>query len=126
MYSQIEQRREYARKWIARRRADFFRGKRCVHCGSSSGLQLDHIDPATKIAHGIWSWSDARRAAEIAKCQVLCHPCHVIKTNEQTYPPRKHGTILMYQKEKCRCTACRRASADTRLRQLRVQRGRSE
>jgi hypothetical protein len=31
-------------------------------------------------AHNIWNWSDVRREIELAKCQVLCRPCHIEKS----------------------------------------------
>ena len=71
---------EWARKWIAARRAAFFNGKSCAKCGSCGRLELDHIDPETKVHHSIWSWSESRRVIETAKCQVLCHACHLDKT----------------------------------------------
>lgn len=74
--------RDYQRKWIAKRRADFMEDKSCEHCGATENLELDHIDQTTKISHSIWSWSEPRRLAEIAKCQILCNDCHKIKTKE--------------------------------------------
>lgn len=65
---------------MRRRRADFFDGKACAHCGSYERLELDHVDPTKKVTHRVWSWSAKRRAVEIAKCQVLCHACHLAKT----------------------------------------------
>lgn len=75
-----DEQRTYHREWVRARRAEFFDGKSCVKCGSRKSLELDHIDPATKVSHKIWSWSAKRRAAEIAKCQVLCTDCHKVKT----------------------------------------------
>lgn len=72
--------RNYQRQWVANRRAEFFRGKHCVLCGSSGRLELDHIFPAEKTSHNIWSWSESRRNAEIAKCRILCHDCHLDAT----------------------------------------------
>lgn len=40
-------------------------------------LQLHHLNPEEKDSHKIWSWSQKRREAEIAKCIVLCWPCHI-------------------------------------------------
>lgn len=72
--------RDYSRRWIAARRAAFFKGKRCCICGSRTRLELDHKDPGTKVSHSIWSWSEKRRHEELKKCQVLCHRCHQVKS----------------------------------------------
>jgi len=74
--------REYQRQWAARRRAEYFIDKSCVVCGSTDRLELDHVDPAMKVSHSIWSWSKGRRDAELAKCQILCKTHHQIKTKE--------------------------------------------
>lgn len=73
----------YTREWVAKRRAEFFFGKYCVVCGSTDKLELDHIDPTTKVHHAIWSWSETRRAAELIKCQILCNEHHKLKTRDQ-------------------------------------------
>lgn len=72
--------RNYQREWMRRRRAEFFADKVCAACGIDELLELDHVDPDVKVSHKIWSWSEERRAAEIAKCQVLCTECHKMKT----------------------------------------------
>jgi hypothetical protein len=41
---------------------------------------MDHVDPATKEHHSIWSWRKDRREIELAKCQVLCFECHKQKS----------------------------------------------
>lgn len=106
-----ELQRAYQRDWIANRRHEFFRGKRCTACGATKELELDHIDPATKAHHGIWSWSADRRAAEILKCQVLCRECHILKTlNDNGLAPVDHGSQKMYARG-CRCTPCKAAHA---------------
>jgi hypothetical protein len=84
--------REYQRIWIAARRAAFFAGKVCAKCGNSENLELDHIDPAVKVSAAIWSWSDERRAIELAKCQVLCHDCHLKKTKGEALKGERVGT----------------------------------
>ena len=92
-----EEQREYQRKWVARRRAEWFADKACVDCGSIEELQLDHVDPALKVSHSIWSWSKARRDAETAKCVVRCRPCHVIKTvsNGEKARGERHGAATI-------------------------------
>ena len=84
------ERNERTRLRAARTRAEFFEGKSCVRCGSVDRLELDHIDASTKVSSNIWSWSPAKREAEIAKCQVLCRPHHIEKTVENLEHP--HGS----------------------------------
>lgn len=79
-YKDPDKQREYQRQWKAARRAEFFKDKVCVRCGSTKNLELDHIDRSTKVSHNIWSWSKKRREAEIEKCQVLCRDCHKAKS----------------------------------------------
>lgn len=43
-------------------------------------MHVDHVDPATKLDHRVWSWAPDRMAAELVKCQVLCATHHRIKT----------------------------------------------
>lgn len=99
------------REWMRARRNAFFEGKFCVHCGGTENLELDHVDRSTKNDHKIWSWSQVRREAELAKCQVLCRTCHYAKTSQENIGPREHGTMNMHRKGKCRCTLCRAVSA---------------
>lgn len=75
-YADKEAQKEYQRKWLAKRRAEYLKNKVCVWCGTGSNLELDHINRDTKINHRVWSWSAERREAELAKCQVLCKNCH--------------------------------------------------
>lgn len=105
-YKDVNAQREYQRRWKAKRRADFFKDKACAKCGSSERLELDHVDPKLKVSHSIWSWSEPKRAAELAKCQVLCHSCHWQKTL-LSIPKTDHGRGSMYQRHKCRCDLCR-------------------
>jgi hypothetical protein len=114
----LEEKRKYQREWCAKNRAAYMHGKSCVACGSTQNLEVDHIDPELKVSHRIWSWSAARRAEELAKCQVLCTGCHLEKTLEQR-PTPEHGTLSRYQKGKCRCEPCREANAaDSRQRRV--------
>lgn len=72
--------RNHHRVWVANRRKEWFVGKFCAACHSITNLELDHIDPSTKISHNVWSWTKKRRDDELAKCQVLCRKCHLQKT----------------------------------------------
>ena len=109
-YKDKERQREFNRLWIAQRRADFFRDKFCVKCQSTDSMELDHIDPAQKVSHSIWSWSEPKRLAEIAKCQVLCSKCHKAKTAEFVSRPITHGNSGYDRK--CRCVICKAAHSE--------------
>ena len=110
-----EAQREYQRQWLARRRQEFFEDKACEWCDATEGLELHHRDPARKEHHAIWSWSETRRLAEIAKCVVLCGPCHrkahaqVRRLEAELRNP--HGTRNRYGLG-CRCSACRVAQSE--------------
>jgi len=102
--------RAYQKEWIRRRRYEFFKDKHCVTCGSNERLELDHVYPAQKTSHRIWSLSKAKREAEIAKCQVLCYHCHKAKTyKDRGYGSPTHGKVSTYKDYKCRCELCRAA-----------------
>lgn len=109
-----DQKREYQRKWIAERRAAWFKGKTCVICGSSEELELDHVDRKTKITNRIWSWAKERQEVELAKCQVLCHTHHLAKTVEENTFVAPHGTWQRYHsvRHSCRCHPCKDAAAE--------------
>jgi hypothetical protein len=93
---------------MKKRRADFFEGKTCVKCGSKEFLELDHIDPAKKKSHKVWSWSDASRKKELRKCQILCAKCHKEKTKLMLFRPLIHGKDAGYHRG-CKCPECRAA-----------------
>ena len=114
-YADPERQRQYQREWTATRKAEWLRTNGpCVDCGSWSDLEVDHVNPAEKVTHHVWSWSEGRRSAELAKCVVRCHPCHAIKTAMHPLPP--HGTIQRYwsQKAPCRQECCKKANRDYR------------
>jgi 5-methylcytosine-specific restriction endonuclease McrA len=106
-YLDPEAQRKYQREWRALRRAEWFNGKKCVECGSTQNLELDHIDPSKKVTHNVWSWSKKRRDAELGKCQALCDVCHQKKTIETREVRTDHGRGQMYQNYGCRCVKCR-------------------
>jgi len=71
----------YQREWIKKRRLDWIaENGPCVDCGTWENLEVDHVDASQKVTHRIWSWSKARRDAELAKCAIRCIQCHDIKT----------------------------------------------
>jgi 5-methylcytosine-specific restriction endonuclease McrA len=80
--------RDYQNAWCRARRASFFEGKSCVQCGST--------EPKDRLK------------AELAKCQVLCRPCHQAKT-ARDLGYAEHGW-WRYRKG-CRCDICRAANA---------------
>lgn len=87
-YEQRLAKRARQAAWKLNRRIEFFADKSCVTCDSTDRLELDHVNPAEKIDHRIWSWSQERREAEIAKCQVLCYTCHKAKSKAQAKEAR--------------------------------------
>jgi hypothetical protein len=117
-YKDKEKQREFNREWIKSRRLNWFQENGpCKSCGSNQNLELDHLNPDVKITHKIWSWKEDRRLEELAKCQVLCHNCHLIKTAKELrekflIKPEDvlHG-YNTYLKRGCRCEIC---SADHR------------
>lgn len=107
---------------------DYLGGK-CVSCGSTENLQIDHIDHTSKLFsianHWGRSWEFLK--PEIAKCQLLCKDCHLIKSKEEgslakgwtNQPKYKHGTVRMYSHYKCRCDECKLAKSLARKRERR-------
>jgi 5-methylcytosine-specific restriction endonuclease McrA len=59
----------------------------CARCGSNDNLEVDHLDPGSKLIQPAKLWSMApdnpKRIAELAKCQVLCETCHLAKTKAE-------------------------------------------
>jgi 5-methylcytosine-specific restriction endonuclease McrA len=105
-YKDPERQREYVRQWVAKRRRLYLADKACVQCGSTDRLEVDHRDPEQKVSHRIWSWSEKRREAELAKCQILCYDCHLKKTVETRPIKADHGSYQMYHRWGCRCAIC--------------------
>lgn len=77
--------REYMAKRYVSRRTRWIEvmGGVCVSCGDDESLEFDHIDPTTKtyqIAKILNTGSEKKVSDEMAKCQLLCNPCHKEKT----------------------------------------------
>jgi 5-methylcytosine-specific restriction endonuclease McrA len=108
-----EQHAEYERERYHRRRAEAIArlGGRCVRCDTDENLEFDHRDRNDKSfsISKLWSVSQVRFEAELAKCQLLCNPCHKIKTREEMNDGpgrRRHGTFSMRWREGCTCPEC--------------------
>lgn len=108
-----EHAREVSRKTcerIAKTRAEFFSGKSCVFCGSTDRLEIDHIDPSTKVSHKIFGWTKERREGELAKCRVLCFVCHNARHSQEMRERlgngSLHGNEGGYITRNCRCDEC--------------------
>jgi hypothetical protein len=79
VYPMNKGQRHYLRR---RAKTIAFLGGKCAECGAIENLEFDHIDPAEKsfsvapvLTH---SWEKIE--SEIKKCQLLCKPCHALKT----------------------------------------------
>lgn len=101
-----EAQRLYQLEWMKKRRQAWIdsQGGACNECGSTDQLEVDHVDPATKSMQptAIWSRKESVRVEELAKCQVLCHDCHLDKTLAAvTWTHGRTG----YSKG-CRCEVC--------------------
>ncbi len=57
----------------------------CITCSSDQELNFDHRDPATKLFELSGCALDkawAKILEEYAKCDLLCRPCHLVKTRQ--------------------------------------------
>ncbi len=61
-------------------------GGKCAECGRTERLQIDHADPKQKafvVGGQRWNAKLEVWLNELSKCQLLCHWCHVAKTNAE-------------------------------------------
>ena len=118
-YSDVMEQRAYQRERLRKRRVKWLKENGpCRVCGSWENPEVDHIDPTTKVTHSVWSWSEARRLVELAKCQVLCKKHHLIKTSSERHNAKAtvHGKLWTYQKGGCRCSECVAAKMEEKAR----------
>lgn len=115
----IESRKRALLKLKQRRQEWFAINGPCAICNSDKNLEVDHINPATKITSVVWSWKEDRRLVELLKCQVLCKVCHKKKTAREQSKLRsiplvnkRCGTLHKYRLG-CRCTLCRQSRSDS-------------
>jgi len=104
--------REYMKARYYRRRAAAIEqlGGKCVDCGSTKQLEIDHAIAADKsfdIGKAFAGWSEVRLQAELGKCVIRCNPCHKAKSiaagDKRTVP---HGGGVS-GKRNCPCDPCR-------------------
>lgn len=117
---QLAVKRERRTAWIASQ------GGKCVQCGATDSLEIDHLERASKEYEADYLWSlhpdNPLVTTELAKCQLLCRKCHRSKTNLEMQTA-EHGTLSKYQGG-CRCIPCTEANAE-RQRIYWRERGRS-
>lgn len=83
----------------------------CVNCGGVENLEFDHVfreDMSFRIGTAMLMKLE-RALPELQKCQLLCHDCHVEKTNTE-YDRIKnigHGHPSTYNNNGCRCRECK-------------------
>lgn len=84
-------------------------GDKCVKCGISESLEIDHIEPELKefTLSKNWTKPIQELLKELEKCQLLCKECHFIKSNKEQEKEIKHGTVTAYYNKKCRCNECK-------------------
>lgn len=77
-FNDLEDKREYQRKWRKNRRKKWIKRKGpCAICLSKDNLVIHHIDPEIKDDKFSWTWSNNNIAEELNKCIVLCKQCHI-------------------------------------------------
>lgn len=99
----------------------------CVECSSVKNLNFDHVLPEEKEFHisANLDYSLEKILPELQKCQLLCKPCHDIKSvldRGDNYAI--HGSVSMYTNKRCRCDSCRSAWADYSLKYTHAYRAR--
>ena len=95
-------------------------GGKCVVCGTTEDLEIDHINKKEKSFQITQKWSVPIEVydRELQKCQLLCHTHHKEKSDREKdwgkegYGPSDHGTLAFYKNKGCRCTKCRRAYSE--------------
>ena len=99
--------REYMLKRYHRRRSDSIEklGGKCVVCGTTDNLEIDHIDRSTKTMaiSGLWSCNIQRYEAELKLSQLLCEEHHKQKTSRESSVDHGEGKT---GKRNCYCELC--------------------
>lgn len=81
----VKQQLSYARSRYHHRKEKIIAdlGGKCVVCGNTEGLELDHKDPTTKKyeLYELCMLGEQKYRLEIDKCQLLCDKHHIEKSN---------------------------------------------
>ena len=89
-------------------------GNKCIICGSTENLEIDHINREEKSFSLSKSWPNRKNLnEELQKCQLLCKIHHQEKTLtdlNQVSAKTTHGTLSSYRY--CKCDLCRKAKSD--------------
>ena len=79
-------------------------GGKCVKCGTTENLEVDHINPEDKTLRisSMWLRKHDRIMEELDKCQLLCGDCHKQKTREEkdrTKGVQRNKTVTPHMKQ---------------------------
>jgi 5-methylcytosine-specific restriction endonuclease McrA len=110
-----KKKRDYQLAFVTKRKREWIesKGGKCVKCGSTRNLEVDHKDQDNKTFNprDIWSRSEEVRKKELKDCQVLCESCHEDKTALQNSKSGEAAIVACGTPEKfglgCRCFTCR-------------------
>lgn len=72
-----EKQAKFQNEWMKKRRLDWIAQNGPCACGSADGLRVVHVNPDTRKTSQVWSWSEERRNAELAKCKAMCRECRI-------------------------------------------------
>ena len=126
-----EHMRVYMRDRYRKRRAVILEqlGGKCVHCSSRTDLEIDHRNPKHKeinVSRRLAGLAVSKLTKELKKCQLLCRPCHELKSIKErghTVAKGTHGTLSAYRwcgPPKCdECKKAKRLYVATRRKQMR-------
>lgn len=113
MLSRSEERREYNRNWMQKRRKNYINilGGKCVICNTKENLEFHHVDKETKEynINAILSYKFPLVIEELAKCELRCKEHH--KEAHEHKPI--HGTRTAYS-HGCKCLECCKANTQYR------------
>jgi 5-methylcytosine-specific restriction endonuclease McrA len=110
-YNEYQRTYQLARYHRRKEAAKRFLGGKCVRCGATEQLEVDHVDPAQKSFNisNLWAVTEDRFYAELRKCQLLCRPHHLEKTAAENSVDHGGGAS---GKKNCPCVLCKQKKAE--------------